>query len=208
MAGVIRFAYIFTAPTSPANVCVQTGHVLKAGDDPDQTDVDTVLAALDAAHNTAYNGNQPMKNIQNVACTLQEIHGQIIQPTPASSVTVLPVARAGVITGDMLPPQISIVLSMRTAFAGRSFRGRMYLCGMNESHSDANGGVTGSAQVIASEVGENLRERIFDIAGGEFRLGVWSRVLQEGREVTVVRVGNRFDTQRRRKVPGETYIND
>lgn len=45
----------------------------------------------------------------------------------------------GTATGDMLPGTTSLVMSLRTAKAGQSFRGRVYLGGFTEAANDASG---------------------------------------------------------------------
>lgn len=53
------------------------------------------------------------------------------------------VTGAGV--GDMLPAQLAICVTLRTALAGKSFRGRVYLGGFLETHNDAASRVSAAA---------------------------------------------------------------
>lgn len=46
---------------------------------------------------------------------------------------------AGTGTGDLLPLNVAAVATLRTAGAGRSFRGRVYLSGFTETQNDATG---------------------------------------------------------------------
>lgn len=46
---------------------------------------------------------------------------------------------AGTAAGDLLPPQISFVVTLRTALAGKSYRGRVYLTGFAEAANGATG---------------------------------------------------------------------
>lgn len=48
-------------------------------------------------------------------------------PAPADLVVSTPLAMQGTRAGDLLPTQTSLVLTLKTALAGRSSRGRMYL---------------------------------------------------------------------------------
>lgn len=51
--------------------------------------------------------------------------------------TGTPLAGGG--TGDMLPLSTAAVVTIRTALAGKSFRGRVYFSGFDEAQNDANG---------------------------------------------------------------------
>jgi hypothetical protein len=57
---------------------------------------------------------------------------------------------------DSLPPQTAAVITLRTAKAGKSFRGRIFLPGFNESANDGSGRITSDAfaalQVFANSV--------------------------------------------------------
>jgi hypothetical protein len=55
------------------------------------------------------------------------------------------VAAAGTATGDALPPEVALVVTLRTAFAGRGFRGRVYLPGFDTASLDADGTATAGA---------------------------------------------------------------
>lgn len=48
-------------------------------------------------------------------------------------------AAAGTAVGDPLPVQVATCITLRTAMAGRSFRGRVYLGGFAESENDTTG---------------------------------------------------------------------
>ena len=71
--------------------------------------------------------------------TLNEVHWKEVFPvlgvetiTPISGVVV------GGVAGDALPSYCSAVVSERTAFGGRSGRGRMYIAGIPESATDGS----------------------------------------------------------------------
>jgi hypothetical protein len=55
----------------------------------------------------------------------------------------------GSAAGDALPPQTAMCLTFRTASAGKSFRGRMYLSGFAETQNDANGRIASAAATAA-----------------------------------------------------------
>lgn len=115
-------------------------------------------------------------------------------------------AVAGTAVGELLPPQIALCVTLRTAFAGRSFRGRTYLPGFTESHNAAGGVVSGTALAVAfvTAVKSALIANALD-------LGVISRPAPAALPpragsinvvTAIVARDNIFDTQRRRAVPG------
>lgn len=67
--------------------------------------------------------------------------GQPNQPVFTSTGT--PLAGGG--TGDPLPLSVASVVTLRTALAGRSFRGRTYLTGFTEAANDATGRIVSTA---------------------------------------------------------------
>lgn len=112
----------------------------------------------------------------------------------------------------LMPPQISVVASMRTSQIGRSSRGRMYLPALDagELQSDGTFG-TANATTMAGEVATFLESAALD--GGSS--GAWAcPAVIPGNWTTYalinsVRVGNIYDTQRRRRRGlTETYASD
>lgn len=115
-------------------------------------------------------------------------------------------ATAGTATGDVLPPQTAIVVTLRTAQAGRSFRGRVYLCGFAEA-SNATGG---TSALGTAPVGFVTAIKSALVTSG-LDLGVLSRPAplaappRAGFITPVTSIVMRdtvWDTQRRRAVPG------
>lgn len=116
-------------------------------------------------------------------------------------------------SSDPLPPQISVVASHRTLQTGRGGRGRMFLPLCTESLTDTHGQISSAnaADILSNHIAllEGLKyfapapagAHVLPIVtgGGYSRYGV----------ITQVRVGNVFDTQRRRRrsIP-ETYLSD
>lgn len=105
-------------------------------------------------------------------------------------------------SGAMLPPQISIVASTRTAQVGRSSRGRMFLPAPDAQEIQANGtfGST-NAGYMAGNVSTFL-EAVQIVPGGP-GVSVLPAVVPTNWEsyalITSVRVGDVYDTQRRRR---------
>lgn len=60
-------------------------------------------------------------------------------------------AAAGTATGKALPPEVALAVTLRTAMAGRGFRGRAYLAGFDTAAMNADGTATSGA-VLASSV--------------------------------------------------------
>jgi PIN domain nuclease of toxin-antitoxin system len=56
---------------------------------------------------------------------------------------------AGTGVGDALPYQTSLTLTLRTALAGKSYRGRTYLFGVLEGDNDSAGQIAATASVAA-----------------------------------------------------------
>ena len=117
----------------------------------------------------------------------------------------------GTAVGNALPPQTSMVITLRTAFAGRSFRGRVYLGGLSVNCSDSNGKIVGQANTDANAFVQNFGT-VCTAVGGKWailqrylppRTNHAGEDLPE-RQSAVVDITNTaardniFDTQRRR----------
>lgn len=61
-----------------------------------------------------------------------------------------PAPNAGTAVGDELPPDTSLVVTLRTPLAGRGFRGRVFLCGFAET-ANGPGGIATPAAVTAAQ---------------------------------------------------------
>jgi hypothetical protein len=106
----------------------------------------------------------------------------------------------GALGGDMLPPQISGVLSLRTANLSRRGRGRIYLPPTAEANSSAEGRPTGPFIAEVATFMSDLLEGMSDItlSHKDWYLGVWSREAQSLSDVTSIRFNLRWGTQRGR----------
>lgn len=115
-------------------------------------------------------------------------------------------AVAGTAAGDLLPPAVSFCVTLRTAFAGRSFRGRCYLWGYTEASNNATGGLVAATAEVAfvTAIKSALVASSLDL-GVLSRPGVHSNGPSAGFVTPVTTVIARdlvFDTQRRRALPG------
>lgn len=103
-------------------------------------------------------------------------------------------------TGELLPLNVACCVTLRTDRAGRSYRGRFYVSGFTEAGSGANGSMSAAAMGTAAAVVNEVRNGL-DASG--YTMGVASRVIGATRPLSSVLVrDNRWDTQRRRIVPG------
>lgn len=209
VGGLIRFALQGTYPTSPANQVVTTGHVqiTGSGSDPDDADVDALLSALSTWWTSGLDGEVSLRSRVVGGFTLVNIAGQKLQPAPPATTRLLSVGTAGSIVSAGFPPQVAAVASLRTAVAGRSYRGRMYVPGIPRAYSSGDDGVINAtdAQGLA-DCFDGMRRHIDGMFGGFGQLVVYSRKNDEATKVTSIRVGRTLDIQRRRKIPGETYL--
>lgn len=107
---------------------------------------------------------------------------------------------AGASAGAMLPPQLSICTTFKAAVPGRRGRGRMYLPALQQGTNGTSGTVASSARTALGNAGRKLIDDINAISiGTRYELVVTSA--QNPRYVLPqqVRVGDQFDTQRRRR---------
>lgn len=115
-------------------------------------------------------------------------------------------AVAGTDAASILPPQTALCITLRTAQAGRSFRGRVYLCGYGESWN-----ITGGTAQSATEAVAFITAIKSALVTSGMDLGVLSRPAPDatppraGFVTTVTSIVARdlvWDTQRRRAIPG------
>lgn len=115
-------------------------------------------------------------------------------------------AVAGTAAQDILPPQTAFCVTLRTAQAGRSFRGRVYLTGFSEGANTAGGTMVLGTPPVAFVAAVQSA-----LIASSLNLGVLSRPAPDasppraGFITTVTSIVARdlvWDTQRRRAVPG------
>lgn len=110
------------------------------------------------------------------------------------------VPAGGVAAVALLPPQVSLCVTLRTALAGRSFRGRVFLPGFTEDSNDTGG----SASADARTAGVAFITAVQDaLDGSGLNLAVLSRTVPTATDVSAILVRDAvWDTQRRRATPG------
>lgn len=207
MSGLIRCAMNFTYPVGVPNVCVMTYHVNMTGiDSPVDADVDDCISAGNAWWSAGLDGEAALKTFCGANLRLDKTTGQKIQPAPAAAVREIPQGSTGTGVGSSLPPQSAVVISLRSNLAGRSYRGRMYVPGILELQADDGGALlTPYAQGIADSA-DGFRRHLDTLFGGDGELCVYSRKLDHKERVVRVLVGNRVDSQRRRKILETSYL--
>lgn len=105
------------------------------------------------------------------------------------------VAITGDVVGTALPPEVALVVSLRTALANRSGRGRFYLPQMTQNASNDDGTLSGTAQ--------NAIVAALDFAWGNSNAAgelpvVYSRTNRNTQAINSFNVGSLFDVQTRR----------
>lgn len=160
----------------------------------------TFYNAIKALQNQNYGVDQFV--VKNMDATLA---GEQFEMVPAAAIV------GTAVTGP-IPAQNAIVVSWRTALAGRSFRGRTYLAGFDKTAMDDNNhGLTSANQTV---IGNAARALVDGLATDTTNLVIWSRLDDaplppDGRITPVnnLRVGRIFDTQRRRRNKfNEAYV--
>lgn len=106
----------------------------------------------------------------------------------------------GTSTGDCLPPVSAPLVSLRTGFAGRRNRGRIYMPPTSELHQ-----VAGVLQTTYTDAWADYIDSMLPAGGGlefaQWQLSVWSEANNAGRPVTTYLLRTILATQRRRR-PG------
>jgi hypothetical protein len=115
----------------------------------------------------------------------------------------------GTAVGDMLPPQIALVVTIRTSLAGRSFRGRCFIPGWAETANGTNGQAAAAAGSAAAGFVNGIA---LALRASGMELAVVSRPAPTADPPRPVGIVTAFasvqvrdlvwDTQRRRAVPG------
>lgn len=157
----------------------------------------TAIAVLDPAlvsHlQTAVGGGQTWKNSATTAASVQAIR---YTPLDGASATVVNThIIAGASAGEALPGNTALVITLRTASRGRSFRGRVYQAPFNETQNAATG-VPVSAEVAG--VAAQWNGLLTNLVATGVSLVVASYKLALATNVATCTVDGRWDTQRRR----------
>jgi hypothetical protein len=111
---------------------------------------------------------------------------------------------AGLSTGEQLAPGNAVLISMRTANIGRSYRGRLFLPAPTETVEDSSGSMSAveAAKILACV---NQLDALDDV-GLLTPQVVWSPLLSVATAVTQRRIDRRFRSQRRRAIENPLYV--
>jgi len=160
-------------------------------------------ADLDDAITAALSFFNGLKPVLHPSYVLQNITATDVHVANGTQV-VLPVttANVGTGTGAAMPANAAVVISLRTSFIGRSFRGRFYagaLCGSNMS--DAQNIITSAASFYAGAMEDFIDAlnaiNMTLVVVSRFAAGV-ARVVNLATEIISVIVDTKIDSQRRR----------
>lgn len=159
-----------------------------------RTELEAAFAALSAGQ----------KQVWTSSCDISEYKFTAFQDPP-SVITLAPTTPDWGTFATGAPPNLAAVATLRTAFAGASYRGRCYFGGLSAASYDATTGLlTATTQSAIDDLVTPLMG-ITDGGGAAYALGVVSTVSGGAPRtppiITVVdsvSVNSRVDTQRRR----------
>ena len=107
--------------------------------------------------------------------------------------------KAGTGTGSVLPPQVAVCVTLRTALAGPSNRGRFYLPATLDTTLESNTGRMAAASVTQLVGALGNAFTLYAGSPGTPQVIVRSKTHHNAQNATRYEVGNVFDTQRRRR---------
>lgn len=161
------------------------------------------LSALKAGSDAAINSYwTAVRSLLKTTTQLAKIRIDEIDVNTGHVITgldgAIPVPPDGTGATAQLPLQCATVVTLRTAFSGGSYRGRVYFPPMVAGALDANGYVTSGVQsTLASGIANYLHS--VHTGGGDWESAVYSRKLHAMSPVFSVDVGSVVDTQRNRR---------
>lgn len=109
----------------------------------------TTVNTLGAAIKTSFSSSG-LAGVVGTAVSLQSVGLRDINSANQPELFDVGAAVPGTAVGDLLPPQIALVVTLRSALAGRSFRGRCFLTGYAESANGATGQASAGAGTASS----------------------------------------------------------
>jgi hypothetical protein len=144
-----------------------------------------------------------LKAAISASWTFNGFKGRVIRPVAGALIQDLTGAGAGTLAGDPLPPQISGVISVRSAFAPARTRGRIYLPSATEAENTTTG-IPSAAYITTMTTFANLFTVDLNVAGAGGATCVLRPVLMKKTipvndyQITQVIVRGFWGTQRRR----------
>jgi hypothetical protein len=158
------------------------------------------LPEMAAGFHAAVSGLYPP--LLNSQATFEGVMISKIFPLPPSvPVASIPAGIPGVVTGDALPRQVAGLLRARTAFAGRSQRGRVYVPFPSEASSAFDGSPILAYLSALGELGGALFDSYtFGTLPNQSIISpvIWHRMTSTFDLITSIAVATQWATQRRR----------
>lgn len=158
----------------------------------------TAIAALDPLVNnlyqTALGGGTSWKAAAPAAATLAQIRYTPLDGSSASTIIVHPTN--GSAAGDAMPPDVCLVISLRTGLRGPRRRGRVYWGPQVEASNDGAGRATSS---VYTGFATQWATFMTNLIAANMNLMVTSYVGGGNANVTSVVVDPRWDHQHRRR---------
>jgi hypothetical protein len=142
-----------------------------------------------------------LKTKQNNGFRWDEIRGITVNTAPPVAGlynTAFPLA--GQIAGDELAHQVAMVVSTRTAYAGRSYRGRNYIGALNEADMTSGLWLNATADAIQTYYDDLVAGIGASGANADYMWVVWSEKLQTYNGITEAIVRTIPGVVRRRRV--------
>ncbi len=137
--------------------------------------------------------------------TILNVLAQRVAPEPrtAGFVAIAPANSNGGQAGQALPPSTALVIRKRTIFAGRRFRGRVFVCGLVEADQD-NGVYSGANYNSMAQQWDNIivNTLVGPQNGAEFECVIWTKgtAAATATRITSTFPDDRVRSQRRREV--------
>lgn len=149
---------------------------------------------------TAVNGHFTTSGLAALCATTTSLLGVGVrdirvanQPEFQSAAAAVP----GTGAGNPLPNEVAAVVTLRTALAGRSYRGRAYFSGFIVGENSATGSIVAGLNTALVTFVTNVQT---DLAASGITMAVLSRTHLSGTPVTLIQTrDSEWDTQRRRK---------
>lgn len=141
------------------------------------------------------------KAILPTNCSYIGLKTQVIAPVRLDAQITTALAGAGTLAGDCLPTQVAGLVSMKTGFASRSKRGRMYLPATSEADNTALAQPSAGYLTLMTNIANALLAFNLVVSGGNQVACAWSvysRKLHEMTVITQTLIRDDWATQRRR----------
>jgi len=140
-----------------------------------------------------------MKPLQSSDLVHESVVVQKIYPLPPSNpITNVTAAGPGTDIGNALPTSVALVITKRTNFAGRKYRGRVFVCGIPEDtevQSAIAPGKVAAFQALADSLALNK-----GTSGWTYSPVIWHRSTKTNDDVTSCLIRPNIRNQRRRQV--------